>query len=121
LTDRIKKFTDLLAWKEAHQLVVVIYKLTNDYPTSEKFGLISQMRRCAVSITSNIAEGFSRYSNKDKVRFYYISTGSISELQNQLIISKDIGLLNDGTFEKVFKRSETVFKIINGLIRSINH
>lgn len=69
----IKDFTDLNAWKEGHKFVLGIYELTNNFPKDERFGLISQLRRAAVSITSNIAEGFSRYYFKDKVRFYYIA------------------------------------------------
>ena len=70
---KIKSFVDLDAWKEGHKLVLVIYNLTKAFPHEEAFGLNSQMRRCAVSITSNIAEGFSRQSYKEKIQFYSIS------------------------------------------------
>ena len=63
---KIKSFTDLNAWKEGHKLVLQVYKITSDFPQGEKFGLIDQMRRCAVSITSNISEGFSRKTKKEK-------------------------------------------------------
>jgi len=66
---KIKSFTDLNAWKEGHKLVLMIYKITNNFPDIEKFGLVSQMRRCVVSITSNIAEGFSRKAPKKKLNF----------------------------------------------------
>ena len=71
----ITKFTDLIAWKEAHKLVLLSYKLLNKFPKNETFALCDQVRRCAVSISANIAEGFSRHSKKEKQQFYYISKG----------------------------------------------
>lgn len=113
----IKNFFDLDAWKESHALVISIYKATRLFPKEELFGLVSQMRRCAVSITSNIAEGFSRQSFKEKIQFYYMSLGSVTELQNQLLIAKDVGYLHSEEFEKFYTQSVKVHKIINGLIR----
>lgn len=90
---KISDFTDLIVWQEAHKLVVTIYLHTHKFPQSEAFGISSQMQRCAVSITSNIAEGFARKSKKEKLQFYYISLSSLSELRNQLIICKDLKYL----------------------------
>ncbi len=73
--EKIKSFTDLIAWQIGHEIVLKIYKTTENFPSKEMFGLSNQMRRCSVSITSNIAEGFGRYNSKDKNRFYYISQG----------------------------------------------
>lgn len=114
---KIKSFTDLDTWKEAHKLVIGIYRLTKDFPNEEKFGLVNQMRRAAVSITSNIAEGFSRQSLKEKIQFYFMSKGSNIELQNQLLIAKDVDYLNKEIFDRVAKQSVTVNKLINGLIK----
>lgn len=114
---KIKSFTDLDTWKEAHKLVIEIYKLTKDFPNEEKFGLVNQMRRAAVSITSNVAEGFSRQSLKEKIQFYFMSKGSNIELQNQLLIAKDVGYLNKDDFNEIAKQSVTVNKLINGLIK----
>lgn len=114
----IKSFTDLNAWKEGHKLVLAIYELTKFFPKEEVFGLISQMRRCAVSITSNIAEGFSRQSYKEKVQFYSMAQGSVTELQNQLIIARDVGFIMKDKFQEIALQSITVHKIINGLIKS---
>lgn len=114
----IKSFTDLNAWKEGHKLVLAIYESTKFFPKEEVFGLISQMRRCAVSITSNITEGFSRQSYKEKVQFYSMSQGSVTELQNQLIIARDIGFIEKDKFQEIALQSITVHKIINGLIKS---
>lgn len=115
---KIKDFTDLDAWKEGHSLVIDVYKVTFEFPKSELFGLVDQMRRCAVSITSNIAEGFSRFSYKEKLQFFRISAGSTTELQNQLIIARDVGFLNINLFNALYSQSIKVLKIINGLIRS---
>lgn len=114
---KIQNFTDLNAWKEGHQVVLLIYGLTNKFPKTELFGLTNQMRRCVVSITSNIAEGFSRQSYKEKVQFYSISQGSVTELQNQILIAKDVGYILEDEFTNVQSRLLVMHKIINGLIR----
>lgn len=114
---RIRHFTDLNAWKTGHQLALHVYKITAQFPNHELFGLVSQMRRCAVSITSNIAEGFSRKSFKEKIQFYYIAQGSVTELQNQLIISKDVGFIPSDLFKNLYALSVDVHKIMNGLIK----
>lgn len=114
---KITTFTDLQAWQEAHQLVLAVYKITQSFPRQEMFGLTDQMRRCAVSITSNIAEGFSRNSYKEKVQFYSMSLGSVTELQNQLLISRDIKYVAPAIFTQIANQSVKVHKIINGLIK----
>jgi four helix bundle protein len=87
---RIVAFTDLVTWQEAHNLVLMVYAVLKKFPREETYGLKSQMQRSAVSITSNIAEGFGRNGYKERVQFYYVAQGSLMELKNQLIISKDI-------------------------------
>jgi len=114
---KIKNFTNLNAYKEAHKLVLIIYKVTNKFPQDEKYGLINQMRRAAVSIASNIAEGFSRNTIKDKYQFYTLALGSLSELQSQLLIAKDLKYLNQQTFNQIAQQSITVRKLISGLKR----
>lgn len=98
--NNLKHFTDLFVWQKGHQVVLATYQLTKQFPSEEKYGLKSQMQRCAVSITSNIAESFGRRSKKEKIQFLYISLGSCYELENQLIITQDIGL-TDATLETV--------------------
>lgn len=115
---RIQSFTDLITWQKGHELVLVIYRTTEEFPSKEIFGITNQMRRAAVSITSNIAEGFSRRSNKEKTQFYYMALGSLTELQNQLVIARDIKYLDIGNFDKISKQTITVSKLINGLIKS---
>ncbi|MCK5466011.1 four helix bundle protein [Candidatus Parcubacteria bacterium] len=114
---KIKSFTDLNAWKEGHKLVLMVYGVTKTFPKEELFALVSQMRRCAVSITSNIAEGFSRQSYKEKVQFYSISQGSVTELQSQLLVDRDIGYTTKEKFQEIAEQTVKVHKIINGLIK----
>jgi len=114
---KIKTFTDLIAWQEGHKLVLQVYKITSSFPRAE-FSLIDQMKRCSVSITSNIAEGFSRKSKKEKMQFYYMSLGSTTELQNQLVISRDLGFASVKDFDDVAQKTINVHKLINGLIKS---
>lgn len=116
-TIKIKSFTDLDAWKEGHKFVLMIYKITKNFPKEELFGLIMQLRRAVVSITSNIAEGFSRNSYKEKTQFYSMALGSLSEVQNQLLIAKDISYILDREFNLIAEQSVKVSKIINGLIK----
>lgn len=115
---KIKSFTDLHTWQEGHKLVLMIYEITKDFPKEELFSLTSQMRRAAVSITSNIAEGFSRSTLKDKRQFYTKAQSSLTELQNQLIIAKDVGYLTKEKFNEIAQQTITVHKLITGLRKS---
>jgi len=115
---KIKVFTDLNAWKEAHALVLAIYEITKKFPKEEMFGLTSQIRRCAVSITSNIAEGFSRRSYKEKTQFYSMALGSTTELQSQLLVARDVNYIDKNSHKEIYEQSVKVHKIINGLIKS---
>ena len=115
--NKIKSFTDLYAWREAHKLVLMVYKATKNFPKDELFGIINQARRAAVSISSNIAEGFARFSYKEKAKFYIMAQASNTELQNQLLISKDVGYLSISEFNKIAQQSIMVHKLLNGLIK----
>lgn len=114
----IKTFTDLNAWQEAHRLVLMIYKATKVFPKGETFGLTNQIRRAAVSITSNIAEGFSRCSSKEKTQFYSTALGSLTEVQNQLLVAKDVKYIDKEEFTLIASQSVRVHKLINGLTKS---
>ena len=114
---KIKSFTDLRAWQEGHKLVLIIYDITKQFPKEEIFGLTNQLRRAIVSFTSNIAEGFSRQSYKDKVKFYSMSLGSLTEAQNQLLIAKDIKYISQDDFNRIAQQTVEVSKITNGLIK----
>jgi len=115
---KISNFTDLKVWQEGHQLCLLIYKITEDFPKHELFGLISQLRRAAVSITSNIAEGFSRWSYKEKIQFYYIAHGSVTEVENQLILARDLKYLKAIDYEFVLKKLISTHKLLNIFIKS---
>ncbi len=114
---KIRTFTNLNAWQEGHKLVLTVYKITKCFPKEERYALADQMRRAVVSITSNIAEGFSRQSYKEKLQFYSIALGSLTEIQNQLYIAKDIGYILPKDFLDMLEQSIKVHKITNGLIK----
>lgn len=114
---KIQSFTNLIAWQKGHELVLAIYKLTKTFPKEETYSLIDQMHRCAISITSNIAEGFSRKSYREKIQFYSMALGSTTELQNQLLVSKDIGYITKDQFMEIALLTVEVHKLINGLIK----
>lgn len=118
--EKVKSFTDLIAWQEAHKLVLQIYKHSENFPKNS-FSLVDQIRRAAVSVSSNIAEGFSRQSKKEKVQFYFISKGSLTEVQNLLLIAKDVSYLEPREFKIIADQTVVVHKLLNGLIRSIKN
>jgi len=115
---KINTFQDIVAWQKSHQLVLMVYKLTEKYPKHEIFGLTSQSRRCGVSIPSNIAEGFRRKSVNDCLRFYNISQGSLEELRYQMILAKDLGYITPAEYEKFSMQAEETSKVLNGWIKS---
>lgn len=110
----IKSFRDLLVWQKSHQLVLEIYKITNNFPRAETYGLISQMRRAGVSIVSNLVEGFKRRTVNDSVHFYNIADGSIEELKYQLLLSRDLEYI---TLE-IFLRTNFMIEEVSKMLRS---
>ena len=116
----IKNFWDLKAWKNGNVLAIEIYSITKNFPDEEEFGLTSQLRRASISVTANIAEGFSRYYFKDKIRFYYQARGSISEIQSFIIFCKDSKIINENKARDMILKYNEVKKLINGLINSIS-
>ena len=115
--DKVKCFTDMEVWKKAHGMVISIYRLTRKFPSAEKFGLISQMRRAAISVPANIAEGFFRRSKRDKANFYIIAQGSLQELRYYLILSKDLGYMETNT--ELLEDVESISMMLNRLISSV--
>ena len=111
-------FRQLEAWQEAHKLVLTVYQVTREYPSDERFGLTTQMRRAAVSVPANIAEGFKRRGIQEKVRFHNvnISEGSLEELKYFLFLLKDLGYVPSN--EELMSQSETVGRLLHGLIAS---
>lgn len=116
MTGTIKEFTDLMAWQEGHKLVILIYTITKKFPKEEMYSLTDQMRRSASSITSNIAEGFGRQGYREKIQFYYIAHGSLTELKNQILIAKDVTYLTNDQFQEIKKQADLAHKLLQGLI-----
>ena len=114
---KIRSFTDLIVWKEGHALVLMVYRITKKFPKEETYSLIDQMRRAAASITANIAEGFGRNSYKEKLQFYYISQGSLTELKNFILIGKDVGYLNNTDFDELVGQANKTHQILQGFIQ----
>jgi four helix bundle protein len=121
MDNKIRNFYDLNAWKKGHLLVLEIYKVTKNFPKEEVYGITSQLRRASSSVTANIAEGFSRFHFKDKIRFYYNSRGSVSEVQNFLVLAKDLKYIDLKTCKNLGEKANEVGKLINGLIKSIEN
>ncbi|MDQ5950565.1 MAG: hypothetical protein QG585_507 [Patescibacteria group bacterium] len=115
---KISNFTDLVAWQEAHRVVLFIYKIITKFPAEEKYGLGNQMRRAVISVTSNIAEGFARVGAKDKKRYYNMAFTSLLELENQVIASKDLYFIQQEEFLKFEEMCLNVRKLLSGLIKS---
>lgn len=114
---KIDSFTDLFAWQEGHKLVILVYKITKEFPKAETYSLTDQMRRAATSITSNIAEGFGRHSYKEKNQFYYLAKGSLNELTNQIFIARDVGYLAEAQVEELINQSNSSYQLLQGLIK----
>ncbi len=113
----LKSHKDIVVWQKSIELVSSIYLLTQSFPEAERFGLISQLRRASVSVPSNIAEGAARNSKKEFIQFLYISLGSLSEIETQLIIAEKLKLIDDKT--EVQESVDEIRKLILGLIRSL--
>ena len=116
---KIRKFTDLDAWKEGHLFVMMVYSITKKFPKEEIFCLVSQMRRCAISITSNIAEGFNRYHNKEYKQFLYISLGSCAELETQVEVASDLRFINKVAKETLLEKLDHESRMIRNLIKKL--
>lgn len=117
----MRDFTKYEVWKLAIEIAQLIYEISNDFPNEEKFGLISQIRRAAVSISSNIAEGASRSSDKEFNRFIEIAIGSLFEVRSQLFLSKEIKILNKQEFDRLEEKLSTLAKKLNSLRNKLNH
>ena len=111
-------YRNLSVWKRAHMLALGVFRSTASFPLSERYGLAAQLRRAATSVVSNIAEGSGRHSNRDEMRFFRIARGSVSELECQLLLSRDIGFLEVQAWTQLDHDCHVVGKMLNGLIRS---
>ena len=119
MTEKIKNFQDLRIWQEAIEVVKDVYILTKKFPKEELYGLTSQMRRSAVSIPSNIAEGFRRYHNKEYKQFLYITLGSCAELETQIIIANELNYNNDNSKKEIIEKIKYICRMIIKLIQKL--
>jgi four helix bundle protein len=114
---QVENFQGLDVWQRPHQLALAVYRVTKGFPGDERYGLISQMRRAAVSVPANIAEGFKRQGKADKIRFYNTSETSLEEVKYYFILSRDLGYIAD--MEQLMADAETVSRMLYRLIESI--
>lgn len=114
----VKSYSDLVVWQKAHGLVLRVYESTDQFPKHELYGLTSQIRRCAVSVPSNIAEGFKRNGKLESKRFYNIAEGSLEELKYQLLLARDLKYLSINEYSKMSNQADEVGKLLNGWIKA---
>lgn len=112
----MQNFRDLKVWNKAHSVVLAVYAATEQFPNAERYGLVSQMRRAAASIPSNIAEGTGRSSNADFARFLYIATASANELEYFVMLSRDLQFLNSPTHDSLVTRIVEIRRMLTSLI-----
>ncbi len=115
----IKTFRDLIVWQKSISFVTEIYKMTNAFPKEEQFSLTNQLRRAAISIPSNIAEGFGRHTRKEYIRFLQIAIGSTFELQTQIEIAKNLNFISQENFSRVFELSREIERMLSSLITKL--
>ncbi len=115
----MRDFKELRVWQHAHELVLNVYKVTNNFPKTEVYSLTSQIRRAATSIPSNIAEGSHRSTDLDFKRFLYIAIASAGELEYQLILAKDLNYLSEENFKKLTEELLPVKRMLNSFIQTL--
>lgn len=115
----IQSYKDLEVWQKSIGLVKEIYRITKDFPNEERFGLVSQMRRCAISIPSNIAEGKTRHHGNEYIQFLYIALGSCSELDTQLIIAKELDFIKQAELDLLAEKIDHISRMLRNLIKSL--
>lgn len=112
-------FQSILAWQKAYDFVLDVYKYTKSFPESEKYGLISQFQRAAVSIIANIAEGYKKIGKADKLRFMNISQGSLEECRCYVILSRDLGYIDNDVYNILYSKIEEASKLLNGYCKAM--
>lgn len=115
---KAKRYEDLIVWQKAHALTNTIYKITEGFPSTEKFTLVKQIRGSAISVPANIAEGFGRFHQKEKIQFYNIAVGSLNETENYLKLIKQVGF---SEVEALLKECVEIRKMLCGYIRAIRN
>ncbi len=117
----LKNYRDLKVWQKSYRLCLDLYRITKKFPKEERYGLTSQIRRAAVSIPSNIAEGYGRKTTADYLRFLYIAYGSIGELETQLLLSGDLNYVNQENLKALKDGTEEVERMLKAMIKSLEN
>lgn len=117
----LNSYKELIVWQKSFELSKKIYLITNKFPKSELYGLVSQMRRCSVSVPSNIAEGYTRNHRQEYVQFLRMALASGAELETQLLLAKDLNFINMKDFSEVYELLIEVLKMLNKLISTLSH
>jgi four helix bundle protein len=119
MAQKITSFTQLNTWQSSRQFAVIIYKISKKFPKAEIFGLSSQIKRSSVSVSANIAEGFSRSGRKDKIHFYHIAMGSLTETLSHAYIAFDLGFIDKTDIQYIEEQFTNIQKMLFGLIKSV--
>lgn len=115
----LKSYKELKVWQKSYELCLDIYRITTKFPKAEQYGLTSQIRRSSISIPSNIAEGYGRKTSKDYIRMLYISYGSVCELETQILLAGDLGLIDDGELDSIKNSVAETERMLKALIKSL--
>lgn len=117
----LKNYKELIVWQKAYQLCLEIYKITKKFPTEERYGLTSQIRRAAVSIPSNIAEGYGRKTTGEYIQALYIAYSSNCELETQILLSGDLGYIKAEDLELLQRKIGDIERMLKGLVKSLEN
>ena len=115
----LKNYRDLKVWQKAYQLCLEVYRVTKEFPSEEKYGLVSQIRRAAVSIPSNVAEGYGRKTTPEYIQFLYVAYGSLCELETQILLSGDLGFVDSKEIEAIEGKIGELERMLKALIKSL--
>lgn len=118
--EKIRNFKDLKIWQKGIEIVKDVYAMTKEFPREEMYGITSQMRRSAVSIPANVAEGFKRFHGKEYSQFLHIALGSVAELETHLIISKELGFIKDEQLAEISEKLDHISKMVSSLLNKIS-
>ncbi len=120
MVEKIRNFRDLDVWKKGIEIVKDVYKITSSFPQQEFYGLVGQMRRCSISVPSNIAEGFNRFHNKEYKQFLYIALGSCAELETQIEIAAEIKYIDEQKKTCLLEKLDHESRMLRNLIKKLN-
>jgi len=120
MKERLNSYKDLIVWKKSYELTLFVYKITKKFPSDELYGLVTQMRRAAVSIVSNIAEGYSRKGRMEYVQFLSMAYGSLSELETQIMLANDLGYTDMENYNKLISLKDEIGGMLYVLIHKLN-